>query len=162
MPGDSFDRTLSNRMRSSISSTSSTSSSSSSGTDSSSDEGSSIGQFAEAKPPDGGWGWVVVFASFMVNLIADGITFSFGVIYAELLKYFGESKAKTAWIGSLFMAMPLLSGPIASFLTDRYGCRKVTIAGSILASIGFVISSFTDSIEMLFFTFGIFAGFGLR
>lgn len=153
----------SNRFRSSISSTSSesTSSSDSSESSSSSDDGSSIGQFAEAKPPDGGWGWVVVFASFMVNLIADGITFSFGVIYVELLKYFGEGKAKTAWIGSLFMAMPLLSGPIASFLTDRYGCRKVTIVGSILASIGFFISSFTDSIEMLFFTFGIFAGFGL-
>lgn len=161
-PANSFDRTLSNHMRhSSISSTTS-SSMSSSDSESSSDEGSSIGQFAEAKPPDGGWGWVVVFASFMVNLIADGITFSFGVIYAELLKYFGESKAKTAWIGSLFMAMPLLSGPIASFLTDRYGCRKVTIVGSILASIGFIISSFTDSVEMLFFTFGIFAGFGLR
>lgn len=39
--------------------------------------------------------------------------------------------------------------------------RKVTIVGSILASIGFFISSFTDSIEMLLFTFGIFAGFGL-
>lgn len=143
------------RVRSSISSDSSSSSSTS---DSSSDD---VSQFAEAKPPDGGYGWVIVFASFMVNLIADGITFSFGVIYVELLKYFGEGKAKTAWIGSLFMAMPLLSGPIASFLTDRYGCRKVTIVGSILAAIGFVISAFTDSIEMLFLTFGIFAGFGL-
>lgn len=104
---------------------------------------------------------MIVFASFMVNLIADGITFSFGVIYVELLNYFGEGKAKTAWIGSLFMAMPLLSGPVASFLTDRYGCRKVTIIGSILASIGFFASSFTESVEMLFFTFGIFAGFGL-
>lgn len=83
---------------------------------------------------------MVVFASFMVNMIADGITFSFGVIYVRLLEYFGEGKSKTAWIGSLFMAMPLLSGPVASFLTDRYGCRKVTIIGSILASIGFFIS----------------------
>lgn len=120
-----------------------------------------MSQFAEAKPPDGGYGWVIVFAAFMVNLIADGITFSFGVIYVELLKYFGEGKAKTAWIGSLFMAMPLLSGPIASYLTDRYGCRKVTIVGSILAAIGFIISAFTDSVEMLFLTFGVFAGFGL-
>lgn len=159
------DRSYSNNLgvtkyfRSSISSTSSTSSSS---TDSSSsDDASSLDQFAEAKPPDGGWGWVVVFASFMVNLIADGITFSFGVMFVELLKSFGEGKAKTAWIGSLFMAIPLLSGPIASFLTDRYGCRKVTIVGSILAAIGFIISSFSNSILMLCFTFGIFAGFGL-
>lgn len=141
-----------NSPASSVSSTSSSSSSS---------DDESIGQYSEAKPPDGGWGWVVVFASFIVNLIADGITFSFGVIYVEFLNYFGEGKAKTAWIGSLFMAMPLLSGPIASFLTDRYGCRKVTIAGSILASLGFVISSFSTSMEMLFFTFGILAGFGL-
>lgn len=155
MPARGILRT--SRIRSSISSSSSGSSSSSSDSSSSDD----VSQFAEAKPPDGGWGWVIVFASFMVNLIADGITFSFGVIYVELLKYFGEGKAKTAWIGSLFMAMPLLSGPIASFLTDRYGCRKVTIIGSILASIGFFVSSFTDSVEMLFFTFGIFAGFGL-
>lgn len=155
MPARGILRT--SRLRSSISSSSSGSTSSSSDSSSSDD----VSQFAEANPPDGGYGWVVVFASFMVNLIADGITFSFGVIYVELLNYFGEGKAKTAWIGSLFMAMPLLSGPIASFLTDRFGCRKVTIIGSILASIGFFVSSFTDSVEMLCLTFGIFAGFGL-
>lgn len=68
---------------------------------------------------------------------------------------------KTAWVGSLFMAMPLLSGPVASFLTDRYGCRNVTIVGSILASAGFAISAYVDSVEMLYFTFGVLAGFGL-
>ncbi|XP_043289231.1 uncharacterized protein [Venturia canescens] len=130
-------------------------------TSSSSEDNSSLGQFSEARPPDGGWGWVVVAASFMVNLIADGITFSFGVIFVEFLNYFGEGKSKTAWIGSLFMAMPLLSGPVASFLTDRYGCRRVSIAGSILATAGFVISSFASSMELLIFTFGIVAGFGL-
>lgn len=88
-------------------------------TSSSSEDNSILDQFSEARPPDGGWGWVVVAAAFMVNLIADGITFSFGVIYVEFLNYFGEGKSKTAWIGSLFMAMPMLSGPIASFLTDR-------------------------------------------
>ncbi|CAL1679665.1 unnamed protein product [Lasius platythorax] len=130
-------------------------------TTSSFEDNSSLAQFCEARPPDGGWGWVVVAASFMVNLIADGITFSFGVIYVEFLNYFGEGKSKTAWIGSLFMAMPLLSGPVASFLTDRYGCRKVTVAGSILATAGFVISSYANSMEVLIFTFGIISGFGL-
>ncbi|XP_076386122.1 monocarboxylate transporter 9 [Megachile rotundata] len=130
-------------------------------TTSSTDDNSSLEQLCEATPPDGGWGWVVVAASFMVNLIADGITFSFGVIYVEFLNYFGEGKSKTAWIGSLFMAMPLLSGPVASFLTDRYGCRRVSIAGSILATTGFVISSYANSMEVLVFTFGVLAGFGL-
>lgn len=130
-------------------------------TTSSSDDNTSLEQLCEARPPDGGWGWVIVAASFMVNLIADGITFSFGVIFVEFLNYFGEGKSKTAWIGSLFMAMPLLSGPVASFLTDRYGCRRVSIAGSILATTGFVVSSYANSMEMLIFTFGIVSGFGL-
>lgn len=133
-------------------------SASSSSSGSSSDEDD---EFSECQAPDGGWGWVIVFASFMINMIADGITFSFGIFNVEFLKYFGDTKGKTAWIGSIFMASPLLSGPIASYLTDRYGCRKVTIVGSITASIGFLLSAMCDSMEMLFVTFGVIAGVGL-
>lgn len=113
------------------------------------------------KIPDGGYGWVVVFSSLMVSLIMDGVSFSFGLIYTELLAYFGESKSKTAWIGSLFIAVPLLVGPIMSNLVDRYGCRKMTIIGGATATLGFVISSYCQSVEQLFFSFGILSGLGL-
>lgn len=56
------------------------------------------------KIPDGGWGWMVVLASLIISMIADGISFSFGLLYIEFLHEFNESKSKTAWIGSLFMA----------------------------------------------------------
>ncbi|XP_065074519.1 uncharacterized protein chk isoform X2 [Ochlerotatus camptorhynchus] len=113
------------------------------------------------KIPDGGYGWVVVFSSLMVSLIMDGVSFSFGLIYTELLAYFGESKSKTAWIGSLFIAVPLLVGPIMSSLVDRYGCRKMTMIGGTIATIGFAISSYCQSVEQLFFSFGILSGLGL-
>lgn len=90
---------------------------------------------------------MIVAASFVIHLIADGITFSFGVIYAELLDYFKESKGYTAVIGSLFMATPLLSGPLASSLTDRFGCRAVTIAGSIVAAIGLFLTSLSSKVK---------------
>ena len=32
------------------------------------------------EPPDGGWGWVVLFGSFMVHLIYDGLMYCSGVI----------------------------------------------------------------------------------
>ncbi|XP_045478236.1 monocarboxylate transporter 12-like [Harmonia axyridis] len=127
----------------------------------SSSDSESSDEYTEARPPDGGWGWVIVAASFMVNLIADGITFSFGVIFVEFVDYFHADRGTTAVVGGLFMAMPLLSGPIASFLTDRYGCRKVTIFGSILSSVAFMISSRMNSMMMLYLTFGLMAGFGL-
>ncbi|XP_053675478.1 monocarboxylate transporter 9 [Anopheles nili] len=113
------------------------------------------------KIPDGGYGWVIVFSSFMISLIMDGVSFSFGLIYTELLDYFGESKSKTAWIGSLFIAVPLLAGPIMSNLVDRYGCRKMTMLGGFISGIGFVLASFCQSVEQLYFTFGILSGVGL-
>lgn len=113
------------------------------------------------KIPDGGWGWMVVFASLMICLISDGISFSFGLLYIEFLREFQESKSKTAWIGSLFMAVPLILGPVGSALVDKFGCRKMTILGGVISGLGFIISSFAHSIEMVFFTFGFVSGLGL-
>lgn len=45
------------------------------------------------------------------------------------------------------MATPLLSGPLASALTDRFGCRAVTIAGSIVAAIGLFLTSLSSKIR---------------
>lgn len=115
----------------------------------------------KSKMPDGGFGWVVVFASLCVSLIADGISFSFGLLYTELLAYFKESKSKTAWIGSLFLAVPLMVGPVMSNLVDKYGCRRMTIIGGLVSSSGFALASLCNSIEMLYLTFGIISGLGL-
>ena len=51
--------------------------------------------------PDGGWGWAVCFASFLLQLLTIGITYTFGILFVDLLEYFGESEATTAWIGSI-------------------------------------------------------------
>ncbi|KAL0112511.1 hypothetical protein PUN28_012081 [Cardiocondyla obscurior] len=113
------------------------------------------------KVPDGGWGWVVVLASLVISMVADGVSFSFGLLYIEFLHEFGASKSKTAWIGSLFMAVPLLSGPIMSALVDRYGCRKMTILGGLISGLGFILSVFSNTIELMYVTFGVIAGLGL-
>ncbi|XP_063240304.1 monocarboxylate transporter 12-like [Bacillus rossius redtenbacheri] len=115
----------------------------------------------EPQPPDGGYGWVVVIAAFCTNMIADGITFSFGVIYVELLDYFRDGSGKTAWIGGLFMAMPLLCGPLASYLVDRYGCRKACMSGGLVSALGFVASSLAGSVDALVLTFGVVSGAGM-
>lgn len=115
----------------------------------------------QSKIPDGGWGWMVVLASLLISMVADGISFSFGLLYIEFLHEFGASKSKTAWIGSLFMAVPLLSGPIMSALVDRYGCRNMTIIGGLISGLGFILSIFSNTIEVMYITFGVIAGLGL-
>lgn len=58
--------------------------------------------------PDGGWGWLVVMSSFFINLVSDGITCCFGLLYIQFLEEFGASKSATSWIGSLYVAVPLV------------------------------------------------------
>eukprot|EP00092_Neocalanus_flemingeri_P033202 GFUD01036108.1.p1 GENE.GFUD01036108.1~~GFUD01036108.1.p1 ORF type:complete len:866 (+),score=215.26 GFUD01036108.1:359-2956(+) len=111
--------------------------------------------------PDGGFGWVVVAASFFVNMIADGVTFSFGIMFEQFQDEFGSSSAATAGVVSMFHAVPLMTGPIATWLTDRYGCKAVTIVGAILAAIGFLAAAFSHHIALLYLFFGVVAGFGL-
>jgi len=60
--------------------------------------------------PDGGWGWIIVAASFVVNLIVDGICYTFGIIKTDLVHHFDSSSSTTAWAGSLCAGCYLLVG----------------------------------------------------
>lgn len=111
-------------------------------------------------PPDGGWGWMVVFGSFMIHLVNDGVTYSFGIFYDEFLTYFNEGKSKTSWILSTLVGVTLCSGPLSSSLVNKYGCRPVTIGGAIFGSICLIISCFARNVNFLIVTIGIGAGLG--
>jgi hypothetical protein len=52
----------------------------------------------------------------------------------------------------------LLVGPFASILANIYGCNKVAILGSFLASLGFLLSTIAQHQLLLFGTFGVIAG----
>uniref|UniRef100_A0A1B0B0D3 Major facilitator superfamily (MFS) profile domain-containing protein n=1 Tax=Glossina palpalis gambiensis TaxID=67801 RepID=A0A1B0B0D3_9MUSC len=111
-------------------------------------------------PPDGGYGWVVCFASFMCNMVVDGIAYTFGIFLGEFVDYFGEGKGKVAWVGSLLSGVYLSAGPIVSALANKYGCRTVCIAGSIVGCIAFALSTLSTSVDMLMLTYGVLGGFG--
>ena len=53
------------------------------------------------KPPDGGYGWVIVMSSFLLQAVGGGVAFSFGVFFVEFLLAFNQGKGTTAWIGSI-------------------------------------------------------------
>ncbi|RZC35958.1 monocarboxylate transporter 14-like [Asbolus verrucosus] len=113
------------------------------------------------KIPDGGWGWMIVVSSLVISLIQDGISFSLGLLQPEFVEDFEASQSACAWVVSLFLALPLLSGPFMSALVDKYGCRAMTIVGGLVSASGFILSFFVHSIGLMYLTFGIVSGLGL-
>ncbi|XP_075979575.1 monocarboxylate transporter 9-like [Anticarsia gemmatalis] len=111
--------------------------------------------------PDGGWGWVVVVSAFIVSACADGLAFSFGLLHEEFTLYFETTQSKTSLIGSLFIATPLLAGPIMSALVDRYGCRVMTMIAGVLSTIGFLLAAVSNSVGMLCLTLGFMSGLAM-
>lgn len=103
---------------------------------------------------------MICFASFMCNMIVDGIAYTFGLFLNDFVEYFQEPKGTVAWVGSLLCGMYLLAGPLVSALSNKFGCRIVCMAGSILASCAFVLSTFSTSVTMLMLTYGVMGGLG--
>ncbi|KRZ18380.1 Monocarboxylate transporter 14, partial [Trichinella zimbabwensis] len=110
---------------------------------------------------DGGYGWVVAFAAFATHVIADGFAYSFGILFPEIQRQFYASKAISSVAGAFFMALPLLVGPVASGLIEKYNFRHVTFLGALVTFVGFFVSVFTTNIYILCVAFGILAGSGL-
>ncbi|XP_078695226.1 uncharacterized protein LOC144924148 [Branchiostoma floridae x Branchiostoma belcheri] len=113
------------------------------------------------RPPDGGWGWVVVASTFFVNMLVVGTLKSFGVFYAEFREVFQESAGMTSFISSILGGMLLMCSVFAGALSNLTSCRTVIIAGGVISAVGLVVSFFAQTMTHLFFSVGILTGFGL-
>ncbi|XP_060073577.1 monocarboxylate transporter 12-B-like [Ylistrum balloti] len=111
-------------------------------------------------PPDGGWGWVITFSSFMVSFLVDGVCFTFGIFFPEFLRHFGESKGKTQILGSVLNGAYLSLGPVAGALVNKFGCRKIAISGAFVSSIGLFLSTFSPNLDVMILLYGVVGGCG--
>ncbi|KPP64598.1 monocarboxylate transporter 2-like [Scleropages formosus] len=112
-------------------------------------------------PPDGGWGWVVVFGAF----ISIGFSYAFPkaltIYFKEIQEYFSVSYSDIAWISSIMLAAMYAGGPASSVLVNRYGSRPVVMAGGIMCGVAMVTASFGNTITHLYVCVGVIGGFGL-
>ncbi|KAL5013010.1 hypothetical protein ScPMuIL_011561 [Solemya velum] len=114
----------------------------------------------EHKAPDGGWGWFCVLGSFMAHVIIGGMERSGGVLYLELQNKYGGLSTELAWTQALRTSLRLLCGPVSSALSNRFSCRSVVIAGSLIFTLSFLISAFSPSLYFLYFSYSTVGGIG--
>ena len=59
-----------------------------------------------------------------------------------------------------FIDFIIWTAPLATGLANKFGYRVVIIAGAVVGSFGFAVSSVVTSVEVLMFTIGVIAGTG--
>ncbi|XP_075955529.1 monocarboxylate transporter 2-like isoform X2 [Anarhichas minor] len=112
-------------------------------------------------PPDGGWGWAVVFGSFISIGFSYAFPKSLTIYFKEIQEYFSVSYSEIAWLSSVMLASMYAGGPVSSVLVNRFGSRPVVMVGGLMVSAGMVLASFGQTIMHLYLCVGVIGGFGL-
>lgn len=114
-------------------------------------------------PPDGGYGWVIVLAAFLIHMFVFAPQYAFGVYvryYSDSNRYPGASLTTLAFVGSVAAAGCPAFGPISGRAADLYNPRYIVFGGGCVLAVAFILASFATQIWALFLTQGFLYGVG--
>ncbi|OLY77754.1 putative transporter ESBP6 [Smittium mucronatum] len=116
----------------------------------------------EYPPLDKGYAWVIMAASSVNLLLASGGPNAFGVFQAYYLKvlFVDEPAEKIAWISTMTVTCSFSGGLLAGPLVKIFGMRNASLIGTIIATAGLILASFSTQIWQLVLTQGVIYGLG--
>lgn len=107
------------------------------------------------------YAWVVVAAAFTLMFIGFAAAYSFAAFFGALEAEFGASRGDIALVFSVAAFVWFLSGAPAGVLADRYGVRRVAIAGVACIALALAIAAVAGSLNVLYATYSIGLGLGV-
>lgn len=100
-------------------------------------------------PAPDGYKWrvlaTVIFGIFMVILDTTVVNVAFQTLREE----FGAGISSSQWILSIYVLALGITTPLAGFLADRFGSKKIYLGGLTLFLVGSLLSGFAGSLPML-------------
>ncbi|CAG2226324.1 unnamed protein product [Mytilus edulis] len=96
--------------------------------------------------------WFVVLFGFVCCFLGTSITYISGIIHLEIIENFDVTYVQATWVGSIF------NSPVGSLLANTFSCRVCIMTGSVVGLIGFVLTSLTENIYIIYVTYGLIAG----
>jgi MFS family permease len=107
------------------------------------------------------YGWYVVAGAFAVTFIGFGAAYSFSAFVESLQRDFSASRGSVSLVfslaGFLYFGLGIVSGPLA----DRWGSRRLAVAGMILTGLGLAAASAARNLTEVYLAYGLGVGIGV-
>lgn len=85
----------------------------------------------------------IVVAAFLVYVIADGTTLSFGLYVSQLIEEYSQVRANNVFrastIAALIQSVPLLLSPLVCWCTTKLGASTALLIGCLVATSGYIL-----------------------
>jgi OFA family oxalate/formate antiporter-like MFS transporter len=107
------------------------------------------------------YGWVVVGAAFGLMFVGYTAAYSFAAFFTAFETEFGGSRGDVALVFSVAAFLWFLLGAPFGMLADRFGARRVTLAGVACLSAALFLASAARSVEALYITYSVGIGIGV-
>lgn len=106
------------------------------------------------------YGWVVVAAAVLAVLVAAGARSAPGVFLLPMELDLKLDRAVLSGAASLGLVMYGLGAPLSGFLIDRFGPRRVVLAGLSVLGVSFLVSATVHGAAELYLWWGLLSGVG--
>ncbi len=107
------------------------------------------------------YGWIVVAATHAVLVVIFGVAYSFAAFFGALEAEFGATRGDVSLVFAISGFLYFLVGAFAGQLADRFGSRRVVVAGIVFLAAGLAAASRAGSLETLYVAYGLGIGLGV-
>lgn len=106
--------------------------------------------------------YTVLISGMLIQFCA-GIIYMWSVFKEPVAQHLSWAADSAAFTSSIMLAAFVLGIIVGGRVQDKIGPRKVTAAGSVLISLGMILSSFVTAAapSLIYLTYGVLAGFGV-
>lgn len=114
--------------------------------------------------PDGGYGWLIVFASFLINFNTWGANSGYAVYFSYYLNHLvfaGADKYDYALIGGLRFGLAFMLFPLVHIVQGKVGSRVTMLFGNCCQFVALLLASFATLLWQVYLTQGALQAFGL-
>ncbi len=106
------------------------------------------------------YGWVVVIAFFMINIIVQGTRHSFGVFFKSLSSEFGLTRTETSGVYSVYMFLCCIFSFFCGWAADKFSLRILISLMGLFTGLSLILTSQAQSLWQLFVVYSFLFAIG--